>query len=156
MSEWQNQNENENENEQSRNYSSRRRSGGFFSDDAEYAYRTVMRNGRRKTMGWSMAALIAGVLAIMCCFLGYTGIVFGAVAVTLSIVSRKKLGYFDGMSIAGLILGIFGFVFGVAILVMTFTLPEEVKNELYKELENALKATEDATENQQGGIGGDF
>lgn len=156
MSEWQNQNENQNENEEQRTYSSRRRAGGFFSDDAEYAYRTVMRNGRRKTMGWSMAALIAGVLAILCCCLGYTGIVFGAVAVTLSIVSRKKLGYFDGMSIAGLILGIFGFVFGVAMLVMTFTLPEDVKNEIYKELENALKTAEDATESQGGTGGADF
>ena len=153
MAEW--QNENGNDNEQSNDSSRRRRSRGFFGDDAEYAYRTVMRNGRRKTMGWSMAALISGVLAILCCCLGYTGIVFGAVAVALSIVSRKKLGYFDGMAIAGLILGIFGFVFGVAILVMTFTLPEEVKNEIYKELQGALEAGNAATENGDG-LGGDF
>ena len=153
MAEW--QNENGNDNEQSNDNFGHRRTGGFFSDDAEYAYRTVMRNGRRKTMGWSVAALISGVLAILCCCLGYTGIVFGAVAVALSIFSRKKLGYFDGMAIAGLILGIFGFVFGVAMLVMTYTLPEEVKNEIYKELQNALEAGKTATENGEG-LDGDF
>ena len=40
------------------------------------------------------------------------------------------------MTIAGLILGIFGFVFGATILIYTFTLPPEFWEEYFKELEN--------------------
>ena len=60
----------------------------------------------------------------------------GAGAVILAIVSRRNLGYFDGMTIAGLILGIFGFVFGATIIIYTLTLPPDFWEEYFKELEN--------------------
>ena len=43
-----------------------------------------------------------------------------AAAVILSIVSRRSLGYFDSMSIAGLVMGIFGFVFGAVMVYMVY------------------------------------
>ena len=142
MSEWYN-GENE-EKEQSRSTSEENKSS-FYSDDAEYAYRTVMKNGRRKSMGWSCASMIAGILSIICCCLGYTGVIFGIAAVVLSLYSRKKLGYFDGMAVAGIVLGIFGFVFGAAMIIMSYTLPEEVREELYRSFKEAFEAAEDST-----------
>ncbi len=141
MSEWESNGFGEEPKQEEQNtHESNGEKRSFFSDDAEYAYRTVMRDGRRKTMGWSVASLVAGILSVVCCCFGYTGVIFGIAAVVFSAVSRKKLGYFDGMSIAGLILGIFGFVFGISMLVMTFTLPEEVRDEIYKSFKEAFEA----------------
>ena len=64
--------------------------------------------------------MVTGILSVLCCCLGWTGLVFGAAAVILSIVARRSLGYFDGMSIAGLVMGIFGFVFGAAMVYMVY------------------------------------
>lgn len=84
-----------------------------------YTYQTVRGFGRPKTMGWSVVSLVTGILSVICCCLGWTGLVFGAAAIIFAVVSRKTLGYFDGLSIAGLILGIFGVVFGGVILGIT-------------------------------------
>ena len=75
-------------------------------------YEIFKNGGRPKTLGWSVASMVTGIISVLCCCLGWTGLVFGAAAVILAIVSRRSLGYFDSMSIAGLVMGIFGFVFG--------------------------------------------
>ena len=53
---------------------------------------------------------------------------------------------FDGMSIAGLVLGIFGLVFGGMLIIATFSIPEEFWEEYYKQLEDIYSGAE----------GGDF
>jgi hypothetical protein len=83
-------------------------------------YEIFSNGGKPKTLGWSVASMVTGILSVLCCCLGWTGLVFGAAAVILSIVSRKSLGYFDGMSIAGLVMGIFGFVFGASMVYMLY------------------------------------
>ena len=97
----------------------------YSSED--YAYKTVMRGARRKTFGWSLASLIFGAASVFFGILGWAGMVFGAVAIILSLFAKRNLGYFDGMAIAGLVLGIFGSVFslGVIIIVYSGILPEE-------------------------------
>jgi len=118
--------------------------------EQDYAFQTLMRNGRPKTFGWSVASLVMGILSVVCCFLGWSGLILGAAAIVLSIVSRRKLGYFDGMSVAGLILGIFGFVFGVAMLVVVnFLVTEDMMNEF---LEEYYKQLEDLENSGDGGI----
>ena len=109
--------------------------------EQDYAFQTLMRNGRPKTMGWSVASMIVGIVSIVCCVLGWSGLIFGAASIAFAIISRRQLGYFDGMSIAGLILGIFGFVFGVCILIavnylITEEMLEEFWQEYYKQLED--------------------
>lgn len=102
--------------------------GQYARGSQEYAYQTVMNNGRPKTMGWSLASMITGILSVVCCCFGWTGLIFGVAAIIIAIVSRKSLGYFDGMSIAGLILGIFGLVFGVAMIIMLFLETEFIES----------------------------
>ena len=98
---------------------------GFQSGDNEFENRGPNRFGKPKTMGWSVVALVSGIISVICCCLGVTGIILGAVAIVSSILSRKSLGYFDGLSIAGLILGIFGLVFGFSIIIAVSMLGEE-------------------------------
>ena len=102
--------ENAGSNEQNGNW------GHQSGDENEYFYNQTGRAPKPKTLGWSVASMVVGILSVVCCCLGYTGIIFGIGAVILSIVARKSLGYFEGMSIAGLVLGIFGLVFGAAIV----------------------------------------
>ena len=115
---------------------------GNYSEQ-DYAFQTLMRNGRPKTFGWSVASLVMGLLSVVCCYLGWSGIIFGIAAFLLSLLSRKKLGYFDGMSIAGLILGIFGFVFGVSILIsVNFLITEEMMEEFWEEFYKSMEEFE--------------
>ena len=91
----------------------------------EFGNREMRDFSKPKTMGWSVVSLVSGIISVICCCLGVSGIILGAVAIISSIISRKTLGYFDGLSIAGLILGIFGLVFGVSILAAVSMLGEE-------------------------------
>ena len=67
-------------------------------------YEEIFDRSRPKTMAWSIASMVLGIISVICCCLGWSGLVLGALAVGLAIVSRVTLGYFDGMTIAGLIL----------------------------------------------------
>ena len=113
-------------------------SGSFGNNN--YAYQSV-NFGRPKKMGWSVVSLVTGILSVICCCLSIAPIVFGVVAIVSSILSRKTLGYFDGMSIAGLVLGIFGVVFGVAVIVAVNALGEEFWNQYLEEIEKQFGET---------------
>ena len=119
--------------------------GGYNNED--YAFQTLMRNGRPKTIAWSVASLVVGILSVVCCCFGWSGLVLGALAIVFAILSRRDLGYFDGLSIAGLVLGIFGAIFGIAMIVSTFLIPEEFWEEYKKQLDDLYN---------QGGVGGYF
>ncbi len=105
----------------------------FRSGNNEFEYRGGNNFGKPKTMGWSVVSLVSGIISVVCCCLGITGIIFGIVAIVSALLSRKVLGYFDGLSIAGLILGIFGVVFGVSILAAVAMLGEEFWEEYIEE-----------------------
>ena len=131
-------------------YDNNQNSNSSYNEE-EYAFQTLMRNGRPKTVAWSVASLIAGIVSVVCCSLGWTGIILGALAVIFAILSRRMLGYFDGRSIAGLVLGIFGFVFGVAIVIAINSLPPEFWEEYYKQFEDIYGNGNGSG----GGVGGD-
>ena len=132
-SEWNNDGFENNENNQN----------GYGSQD--YSFETLMRNGRPKSFGWSVASMVIGIISLVCCFFGWTGFILGAVSIALSIVSRRKLGYFDGMSVAGLILGIFGLVFGVSVLIaVNFLITEEMMEEFWQEYYKQLEELENS------------
>lgn len=97
----------------------------FGNDESKYAYETVSSFGRPKTMAWSLVAMITGIMSLSLSFFGWAAIALGIIAITCSAVSRKTLGYFDKMSLVGLILGIFGIVCGAAILVALSLAGEE-------------------------------
>lgn len=125
-------------------------SNGYNPND--YAFRTVMRNGRPKTLGWSVASMVCGIVGVVCCCFGWSALFLGAIAIALAIVSRVKLGYFDGMSIAGLILGIFAFVFGLAIVAVIFANPEMIE----QYLEEYMKQIEEMEQGFGGGTNNGF
>ena len=107
-----------------------------FSEEESDVYKTVLRNGRPKTVGWSVASLVLGILSLVCCCFGWTGAIFGVGAIVFSVVSKRSLGYFDGMAIGGLVCGIFGCVFGFATIITSFLIPEEFYDEFYREYYN--------------------
>ncbi len=87
--------------------------------------------GRRGTKAWSVAALILSILSLLCCCFDWLGLGLGILAIVFSIVSRGSLGYFDGMAVAALVVGIIGAVFGLSSIIMT---PIIQNSEYYKQL----------------------
>ena len=71
----------------------------------------------QKTRAWSVAALVLSIASILCCCVYWLGLLTGIFAVVCAIVSRRVLGYFDGISVAAIIVSIFGIVFSA---VMTY------------------------------------
>ena len=117
----------------------------FEENHEDYLFQTVTGRGRRKTYGWSLASMICGIISIICCT-GYIGIALGALAIIFAIVSRKNLGYFDSMSIAGLVLGIIGFVLGIAIIIAVNSMDEQqLEDFLNKFLEDYSETNPDGT-----------
>lgn len=105
-------------------------------NDNEYVYKTVM-EGKQKNRVWSVSSLVIGILSVLCCCFDWPGLIFGVLAIVFSIISRKNLGYFDGLAIAGLILGIFGLVFSAFSIIGGYVLESSgYYEELMKELEN--------------------
>ena len=99
--------------------------------EKDYAFQTLNRRGRPKTIGWSIAALVTGIISAVTCSFGWSSLVLGIAAIVFSAVSRRILGYFDGRSIAGLILGIFGTVFGIVMITFSFTIDDEQQKFLW-------------------------
>lgn len=85
--------------------------------EGEYAYRAVM-NGKAQTRLWSIISLALGALSLILCFTGWVGIVLSIAAVAMAIFSRKNLGYFDKLTLGGIITSIFGFVFSITVMIM--------------------------------------
>ena len=106
------------------------------ANETDYAYRTVM-DEKRKSRSWSVASLTVSILSLICCcFVSWVGVVLSTLAITFAIISRKNIGYFDGLSIAGLIIGIFGAVFGIASIVFAYIIESTgMLDEYIKELE---------------------
>lgn len=108
----------------------------------EYLYKSVM-EGKKKSRIWSLVSLICSIVSLLCCCIPLPGAVLGVLAVVFAVVSRLNIGYFDGLAIAGLIVGIFGLVFSVSMMVLYST-------DWYKDI--FLKAFE---EGMKDGLGSD-
>ena len=98
---------------------------GFHNEfDANNPYNIFDNRGRPKNIIWSVLSLVAGILSITLSMFGWAGLIFGVCAIVFSAAARKTLGYFNGFAIAGLIVGIFGTVSSVAIIIIAYTNPE--------------------------------
>ena len=89
-------------------------------DDGEYLYKSVL-EGKKKSRIWSVVSLISSILSIICCCVPWPGAVLGILSIVFAVVSRSNIGYFDKIALAGLIVGIFGTVFSVFMIVITNT-----------------------------------
>ena len=83
----------------------------------EEYYELPLSLGARKRF-CSLASLILGALSILLCFLYYVSIPLAILAVIFAFVSRKNFGFFDKITLIGIIFGLVGAVFGISALVL--------------------------------------
>lgn len=103
------------------------------------AYKSAMK-GQVASRGWSVASLILSIVSLICCCFPWGGMVFAVLGIIFAIVSRKRLGYFDGLAVAGLITAIFSIVIMVFVLVCLNYVIELIKSnpELYEQYKDLL------------------
>ncbi len=94
-----------------------------YRDEKEenYVYKNVIEDSKNSRI-WSAVSVGIGALSIILCFIPIVGIIFGFASVAFSVISRRMIGYFENLAIGGLIVGIFGTVFGIAYAVFDFLL----------------------------------
>lgn len=68
---------------------------------------------KSRTLVWSVASLVLGILSLLLCPFYYVSLVLAALAVGATVISRRNLGFFDRLAVLGIILGVMGFVFGI-------------------------------------------
>lgn len=81
--------------------------------EGEYVYKSVIKNKENRRT-WSVISLALAVLSVLSLFVSWLSLAFGLLSVGAGVISRKNLGYFDKISLAGIIIGIFGCVFALA------------------------------------------
>lgn len=96
-------------------YHEKTEEGGTETQDRYYE---VFDKDKPKYILWSLISAVLGGISVICSLYGWIGLIVGAAAVVFSIISRVNLKYFDKITIAGLILGIFGMVFGASTIVL--------------------------------------
>ena len=89
------------------------------TDELEYYDLPDAPEARRR--GWSVISFFAGILSVLLCPIYIAGFVFAVLSVVGALVSRKRLGFFDTLALAGLLIGIVGTVFCAFSLVVDLT-----------------------------------
>ncbi|MBP3401948.1 MAG: DUF4190 domain-containing protein [Clostridia bacterium] len=87
------------------------------SKESEYVYKNVM-GGKQNKRTWSIISLILAIASVPFCAVPIVGLILGLLSIGAAIYSRKCIGYFDGFSLAGLMIGIFGAVFSVGVIIL--------------------------------------
>ena len=100
------------------------------NNNSKDRYYELFDRNKQKTMVWSVMSMIFGILSIICCCYGWLGLVLSVMSIAFAVVSRVNLKYFDGMAIAGLIIGIFGLVFSLTVLVSMIIVGTEEFNSI--------------------------
>ena len=93
-----------------------------FSESSEgeenYAYKKVIKNkNKQNRRTWSVASIILSVLSVLLIYFSWVSLVSGLLSVGCAAMSRKNIGYFDKISLAGMIIAIFGIVFSLGALI---------------------------------------
>ena len=96
-----------------------------FQNENDYSYHAVM-DVKSKNRGFAISSMILGILSIVCCCYFYVGMAAAVLAIIFSVISRIKMGYFDGFAVAGLVTGIIGLVFGIAMIVVEILFVEVI------------------------------
>ena len=102
--------------------------------ESEFAYKKVL-GVKSNTRLYSVISICLSILSVILLFLPVGGIICGVLGILFALFSRKNLGYFDNISLWGLIIGIFGTVFSVMGLVFVYALSD---TEFYKSFMKAV------------------
>lgn len=86
--------------------------------EENYVYKKVIKNKQNRRT-WSVASIILAVLSVVLVYFSYVSLCLGLASVGCAFMSRKNLGYFDKISLAGMIIAIFGVVFSIAGIIFT-------------------------------------
>lgn len=86
--------------------------------EENYVYKKVIKNKQNRRT-WSVASIILAVLSVVLVYFSHVSLCLGLASVGCAFMSRKNLGYFDKISLAGMIIAIFGVVFSIAGIIFT-------------------------------------
>ena len=98
-------------------FNEQNKSSNDNQDESEYAYKNVIKKDKTNRRTWSVISLVLGILSSLVVHFSWVSLILSIAAVVLGIISRNNIGYFDGISIAGISVGIFGIVFAIAGLI---------------------------------------
>lgn len=90
---------------------------GDNTSEGEYAYKKVIVKNKEKKRTWSVASLVLALISFALMYFGWVSLTLAVISVGCGLISRKNLGYFDKISLAGIIIGIFALVFSGAGLI---------------------------------------
>lgn len=78
-----------------------------------------------RTRLFSILSLTCGIVSLgLCLFFGIPALIVGLLAIIFAALSRLRLGYFDNLTIIGMVTGIFGTVIGTFMLIATAFFPD--------------------------------
>ena len=86
-------------------------------NDVEHIYKSV-NTGKQNSRLFSIISLVLSAASVLCCLMPALGILLGLAAIFCGLYSRRNIGYFDGLSVGGIITSIFGVVFSVAVMIL--------------------------------------
>ncbi len=91
------------------------------ADNTSDEYYELPTETASRNMIWSLLSLIFGIFSVATCQIYILSIILSILGVGASLYSRKRFGYFDRLSVIGLIISIFGLVFGLTVMVISLS-----------------------------------
>ena len=82
-------------------------------NESDYAFKSVIKKDMTNRRTISVVSLVLAVLSVLFFRIPWVGLVLAILSVGGAGWSRKNLGYFDKISLAAIIVGIFGVVFAL-------------------------------------------
>lgn len=82
--------------------------------EENYAFQKVMpAKNKENRRTWSVISLILSILSLLLVYFSWVSLILGILSVGSALISRKNIGYFDKISITGVLIAIFGIVFSL-------------------------------------------
>jgi hypothetical protein len=94
-----------------------------LQNESDYAYKNVIKKDKKNRRTWSLVSIVFALASVFTLYFPWLSLIFGAVAVGSGVISRHNLGYFDKITLSGIIVGIFGIVFSFFGLIFAQILP---------------------------------
>lgn len=85
----------------------------------EEEYYPLPKDPRKRTMLFSVISVVLAIFSIGLCVFYIPSVILAALALCAALYSRYILGYFDKPALVGLILSIFGIIFGFGSMILT-------------------------------------